>query len=148
MFKKIAIIAAIISLVACGEKVPEKTPEQVQSERNAAILSLDAAKIQARENATANAKAFRRDNAVLFGEWGLTSEGDSTQSLQCPVGDGWATLKMVEPEGKKTVKLKCATTSLANGCVLDSEFKSKPFNGEDGSCGSNRLPYPIPKLVN
>lgn len=134
--KRTTIVAALttLALSACGDKP-------------ASFDDLEQAKGVARENATFNAQTFRRDNQVLYPGWQIISEGDSSQMPNCPMGDGWATLKLVAPDGGKVLKLKCSTFSANTACVSDAEFKTKPFASEDGRWGKDRVPYPLPKIA-
>lgn len=130
--KYTAIILLAISATACNKK-------------DTSFDDLEAAKNQVRENALFSAQRFRVENPKLDG-WSLVSNGDSSQTPQCPQGDGWATLTAISPDRKQEVKIKCSTVSGATGCLYDSEFKGKPFAGEDGRCNPN-VPYPIPKIA-
>lgn len=111
--------------------------------------TLEEAKTTARANALWNAQSFRASN-VLYQNHDLVSNGDSTQMPDCPQGDGWATLQLV-PKDKNPagiVGLKCSTVSGATGCLVDAEFKTKPFANQDKQCqGPNVVPFPLPKIA-
>lgn len=104
--------------------------------------TLEQARSQASENATFNAQIFR---GAEHSGWAVISASDSSQTKSCPQGDGWATLSLINPDKTETVSLKCSTASLALGCMLDSTFKTKSFNTDDGHC-STEVPFPLPKI--
>lgn len=134
-FKKIALFAAIaMSLAACGNK-------------EVSFNTLEEAKTTARENALFNAQRYRAENPPVR-DWTAVSNGDSTQMPDCPQGDGWATLKLFTPDASRSVQLKCSTVSGATGCLLESEFKSKPFASQDGHCQPTSIvPFPLQKIA-
>ena len=108
--------------------------------------SLEEAKGTARDNALWNAQKYRQDN-VLYRGWDIVGRGDSSQTNDCPQGDGWATMDFVGPT-KQTIKVKCSTVSANTGCWEDNDFKTKPFASEDGHCQPvNKVPYPLPKIA-
>jgi len=127
-------LAVALSVVACGDKVVSST-------------ALEEAKGSARDNSLFNAQRFRAEQP-LYKDWQAVSNGDSTQMPDCPQGDGWATLKLYSPDVKQQVLLKCSTYSANTGCLLDNEFKSKPFASQDGHCQPTTVvPFPLPKVV-
>jgi hypothetical protein len=132
MLKIIAsLLAASLMFAACSSDVSSN--------------DLEEAKGTARSNAAFNAKMYRKENAPIVGDVDIVNNGDSSQTSKCPMGDGWATLKLVNPKGVIT-EIKCSTFSANTMCLTNQEFKTKPFAGEDGQCGKDRVPYPIPKL--
>lgn len=135
MKKNILVIALFASVaVACGQ-APKVSFD-----------SLEEAKGTARENSLWNAQKYRQEN-ILFRGWDIISRGDSTQSNECPQGDGWATMDFVDPN-KQIVKVKCSTVSANTGCLEDSDFKTKPFSSDDGHCQDvQKVPYPLPKIA-
>jgi len=120
-----------VSLTACGNK-------------NVSFDTLEEAKGTARDNALFNAQRYRAEQPE-FQSWKAVSNGDSSQTNQCPQGDGWATLKLYNPEATRAVAIKCSTVSGNTQCMTDAEFKSKPFASEDGHCNDN-VPFPLPKI--
>ena len=120
--------ASLLLAFACTEEVSFQTAED--------------ARAQARENAQHNALAYRAQNPV-YKDHDIYMRGDSTISVKCPQGDGWASVDL--RLGQKTVKLKCSTVSGAIGCMTSSDFKTKVYAQEDGKC-SKEIPHPLPKL--
>lgn len=134
---RILIVAvAMAAFTACSGK------------KDVSFETLEQARAQARKNSLWNAQTFRAGNA-LFKDHDIVSNGDSTQMPDCPQGDGWATLQLVSPDKKMVLGLKCSTVSGALGCLLDSEFKSKPFANQDKSCQpTSVVPFPLPTIGN
>ena len=128
----LAVAAIVTALSACGKQ-------------EVSFNTLEEAKNQVRENALFNAQKFRAENPRVK-DWSVVSNGDSSQTNDCPQGDGWATLTLYSPDASQSVKIKCSTVSGATGCLFDSEFKGKPFASEDGKCNAH-VPHPIPKLA-
>lgn len=109
---------------------------------------LEDARGTANANSVWNAQHWRATEPV-FQDWDILTRGDSTQSPECPMGDGWATMSFISKDKKQEVKVKCSTVSANLGCMLDSDFKSKSYATEDGQCQreSGKVPYPLPKLA-
>jgi len=104
--------------------------------------TLEQARAQASQNAEFNAQVFRGQE---MSSWSILGASDSTQTKACPQGDGWATLELLNPDKVTRIPIKCSTVSAALGCMLDSTFKTKPYNTSDGKC-STEVPFPIPKI--
>lgn len=133
--KKLFLVLAVMSLFGCGK------PDNVSFD------TLEQAKSIARDNALFNAQRYRAENPQ-FADWKAVSNGDSSQMPDCPQGDGWATLKLFSPDASKTASLKCSTVSGATGCLLDAEFRTKPFASQDNHCQPTTIiPFPLPKLA-
>lgn len=133
--KYIAILIATLSVVACGKQ-------------NVSFSTLEDARAQARANGEYSAQIYRAENP-RFSDHKIVSHGDSTQSPECPQGDGWATNSILSVNGKSVEKfvVKCSTVSQALGCYLEADFAKKPFATEEGKCQStNKVPFPLPKL--
>jgi hypothetical protein len=117
------------------------------NEKNVSFNTLEEAKTTARENSLFNAQRYRQENPRFQG-WSVIPNGDSSQMPNCPQGDGWATLKLINPDRTAEVSLKCSTVSAATMCLLDSEFKQKPYAAQDGHCqDTSVVPHPLPKIV-
>ena len=130
VFLVVSIITAYFLLSGCTQnKVSFDTVED--------------ARRQARENVTVIAQTFRAENKLT--EYDIMVRGDSTQSAECPQGDGWATIDLIDRKTNSGVKLKCSTVSATIGCLEESDFKTKRYAAEDGKC-NNEIPFPLPKL--
>lgn len=132
--KRFAITLIVALLAACGQK-------------DVSFDTLETARAQSRSNADFNAKKWRADTK-LYADANLVIKGDSSQTPQCPQGDGWASIEILNATGQKITGLKCSTVSLSVGCRVDADFKSSPYANEDGSCQpTTKVPHPLPKLV-
>jgi hypothetical protein len=110
--------------------------------------TLEDARGTARDNAMWNAERYRMSN-IKFSGWSIVGRGDSSQTNECPQGDGWATMDFVNPEKSNVVKVKCSTVSPNIGCLEEFDFKSKAYSSEDGHCQpTNKVPFPLPKVGN
>jgi hypothetical protein len=137
MKKLYLVVILSLFLVGCGkrEAVSFDTVEQARG--------------QARENAAYNAQTYRA-NSPQFQAYNVQNNGDSSQTNECPQGDGWASLKLVDPKNVNViVKIKCSTVSAGIGCMTEEEFKTKPtYSQEDGRCQpTNKVPFPLPKVA-
>lgn len=122
------------SLLACGG--PSVSFDTVEEARGTA-----------RDNSLFNAQAFRQSSPDFTG-WDIQARGDSSQTNECPQGDGWATLTLIAPEKDKRVDIKCSTVSPNIQCLPAAEFKTKPYATEDGQCAPlERVPFPLPKIA-
>jgi len=131
--KRIISLIAIATLAACGAK-------------DVSFETLETARKQARENAEFNAQVFR-SSAPGGGDLKIISRGDSSQTPDCPQGDGWATIDLVSKEGQTVAKLKCSTVSDSVGCRADVDFKTSPYASEDNKCAPlSKVPHPIPRI--
>lgn len=152
---------AVVALSGCG-KSEEEVRAQVAAEaasKAAAEAASKAASISfqtlednrntARENALTNAQAYRAENPRFDEGFKIVTHGDSTQSPECPQGDGWATVSIMKVKNKEVekYKVKCSTVSAALGCYLEDDFTKKPFAREEGKCQpTNKVPFPLPKI--
>lgn len=128
-------VLAMLFLAGCGK------PE-------VGFDTLETARKQAKENASFNAAAWRSGTPGA-GSMGIIANGDSTQKPECPQGDGWASVDLVDTStGAKIGKLKCSTVSASVGCMTDEDFKSKVYAGDDGRCQDvTKVPHPLPKIA-
>lgn len=136
LFSAIAIVASVgMSITACG-------PEQVSSDR------LEEARSTAKANAEYNAQLYKAANPRFTADFSIVSRSDTSQTPECPQGDGWASLSIMKVEGKVVDKtsLRCSTYSASVGCYREEDFaKDANLVKEDGSCRT-QVPYPIPVL--
>lgn len=131
----VAAIAAALFLAACGSK-------------DVSFDTLETNRSNAKANAEYNAQKFRAESPQ-YANAALEVQGDSTQAPSCPQGDGWASAKLVDktnPAAK--LALKCSTVSGTVGCLLASDFQTKPYASDDGKCQDvSKVPFPIPKIA-
>lgn len=150
MFLSTAIVLAILSLSGCGKEAPPAPPPPTAKENLDAFKAIEDNRSIARENALWNAKMYMADNPRFDEGFKIISHGDSTQSPDCPQGDGWASVSFMKVVDKKVEKYtaKCSTVSSTVGCYLDADFMKKPYSKEDGQCQPlSKVPYPTPKLT-
>ena len=139
MKKAITIIAAAVAAtltVACAPK------ETVSADR------LEEARQIAKANAEFNAQLYKAANPRFTAEFSIVSRSDTTQTANCPQGDGWASLSIMRVEGKNVDKtsLRCSPYSQSVGCYREEDFvKDKQLVSEDGVCRSE-VPFPLPVI--
>jgi hypothetical protein len=127
---KVCVLLSLFIMSCSSDKVSFDTVED--------------ARRQVRENVTLVAQTFRAENKLQ--EYDLYVRGDSTQSAECPQGDGWASVDFKNKEGKLAdMKLKCSTVSLSISCMTSEDFKTKSYSSEEGRCNKD-IPFPLPKL--
>jgi hypothetical protein len=134
-FTTVAIsVGAAIALTACSKDV--------------GFDALETARKQAKENAEFNAKVWRAQTPA-YAQLSMIGRGDSTQTPDCPQGDGWASMDLVDPNNPaRKVALKCSTVSDSVGCREGNDFKGSPFAGDDGKCQPvEKAPHPLPKIA-
>lgn len=133
--KKLMIVVGILALVAC-------------SKNEVSFDTLESARTQANENAKWNAQRFRTSDP-RFETLDIIPRGDSTQSPECPQGDGWASIDFIAQDKARIVKTKCSTVSAAIGCMTDEDFKKKVYAQEEGHCApTSKVPFPFRKIAN
>lgn len=120
-------LVASLFLIGCGDKASFETVESNKS--------------IAKENAIISAKKWRsthKPNGIV------DTHGDSSVTEDCVQGDGWASVKVLDPEnGTVLAELKCSTYSKADGCLVKAEFQKCPYlNEQEGSCAEDK-----PKLI-
>ncbi len=128
-------VSVATALTGCGKE-------------NVSFDTLETARKQAKENAEFNAR-FWRSQTPAYTSLSLISRGDSSQTPDCPQGDGWASIDLVDPENpKRKIAIKCNTVSDSVGCRESDDFKGSPFANEDGRCQSvEKVPHPLPKIA-
>ena len=127
--KKIIVLAALIT-AGCADKVSFNTVEDARK--------------QVRENVTMIAQKHRSENKLA--DYDIYVRGDSTQQANCPQGDGWASVDLINRTNSQTIKMKCSTVSIGIGCISAEDFKNKRFAQEEDRCNSD-IPFPLPKIV-
>lgn len=130
MKKLIIALAIVVALSGCNDEL--------------SFDSVESGRVQANENSEFNAKAFRQSHAEYAG-YSISTRGDSTQSVSCGQGDGWASIDLVKVDEGKKVALKCSTVSAATGCITDTDFKARSYASQDGRCDTS-IPFPLPKI--
>jgi len=110
--------------------------------------TLETARHQAKENAEFNARSWRSQLPAMA-RLSLISRGDSSQTPDCPQGDGWASIDVVNPEtAAVVVGLKCSTVSDSISCRTNDDFKASQYANDDGSCQDvKKVPHPLPKIA-
>lgn len=128
----VLMVGILFALFACSpNKVSFDTAEDARK--------------QVRENVTSLAQEYRASQALT--DYTLNVRGDSTISLECPQGDGWASIDLENRNAnpKIVIKLKCSTVSAGIGCMTDEDFKGKTYAKEEGRCNTD-IPFPLPKI--
>lgn len=144
--KKSMLLIALMSAIALSG-CAKKEENSNKLEQSVKFDTLETARAQAKENGEFNAKKWRADTKA-FADSNMVARGDSTQASDCPQGDGWASIDLIDGNGQKLASLKCSTVSLSVGCLEATDFKTKSFNGEEGVCQStDKVPFPLPKLA-
>ncbi len=129
----LSVFTLMLALTGCGDSKVSAT--DLENQKQIAV-----------DNAELSAQLFRA-NDTSYANAKIISAPDSSQTATCPMGDGWATLTLVDPATGQKTKLKCSTYSSATGCLLDREFVTKPYAPDDGKCQKDKVPYPIAKLA-
>lgn len=124
----LSIIFAVLAttIAGCNEKASFQT---LEANRQTAI-----------DNSTFNANVYRN---AYHPDLLIKSRGDSSIKEDCPTGDGWATIDLIDQGGKKMVELKCSTVSASIACLSTPDFQKRY---QDGKCDES-LPMPLPKAV-
>lgn len=127
--------AALTLSAACGDK-------------EVSFDTLELARATAKSNAEYNAQGFRAAS-TQFSNSALETQGDSSQTPKCPQGDGWASARLVDKANPAIkVALKCSTVSGSVGCLLATDFATKPYAADDGACQpTTKVPFPLPKIA-
>lgn len=134
MKKTLSTALVVLAISACSKDVSFDT--------------LETARATAKSNAEYNAQGYRA-GSPQFANFALEVQGDSTQAPACPQGDGWASAKLVDKANPAIkVALKCSTVSGTVGCMLQTDFQTKPYAADDGHCQDvTKVPFPIPKIA-
>lgn len=126
-----SIVVLCAALVGCGDE-------------KASHDATETARGVASDNAVFSAQKYR---ASAHADWAIVPRGDSTQSRECPQGDGWASIDLMSPDKAKTIKLKCSTYSAGIGCLTADDFNARAqLSSQEGNCNAE-VPYPMPKVA-
>lgn len=132
--KKYLFVMLVIALTGC-------TKESVS------LGTLEDFRKQVKDNVTYVAQTYRAENQVLAEGLEIVIRGDSTQDFDCPQGDGWASVDLINKETKKVqMKLKCSTVSLGLGCMEEADFSKKRFASEENHCSDKFKAIPKMKI--
>lgn len=140
MKKLFASLVMVSILAACAPSTPPVTDNSLEENR-----------ATAKANSELNAQLYRAANPRFTADFNIVSRSDTTQTKQCPQGDGWAELSImrVDPENAKKVDktvLMCSTYSMSVGCFRKEDFdKDKNLSGLDGVCNRD-IPTVLPQL--
>jgi hypothetical protein len=114
-------------------------------EEKVSFDTLETQRAVANDNSRYNAQKWRAENG--FEKFGILTRGDSTQQMNCPQGDGWASVDIIDPQTKQPVqKLKCSTVSGNIGCLKDEDFKARAVLAkQENSCNPD-IPKTLKKI--
>lgn len=114
-------------------------------EEKVSFDTLETQRAVANDNSRYNAQKWRAENG--FEKFGILTRGDSTQQMNCPQGDGWASVDITDPQTKQPVqKLKCSTVSGNIGCIKDEDFKARAVLAkQENSCNPD-IPKTLKKI--
>jgi hypothetical protein len=111
-------------------------------------VSFDTLEMQrsiANDNSKFNATKWRAENG--YEQAGILARGDSTQQSNCPQGDGWASVDLVDGSTKRVVvKLKCSTVSGNIGCVTAEDFKARAVLASQENTCNDKIPSMLKKI--
>jgi len=131
---KFAITSIIIAaaLTACGKQ--EVSFDTLETQRSIA-----------NDNSRYNAQKWRAENG--YEALNILSRGDSTQQANCPQGDGWASVDLIDAKSKAVMeKLKCSTVSGNLGCYKDADFKARAVLAKQENTCNNDIPKTLKKI--
>ena len=132
---RITFFALLTSLLACSRQ-PDVGPAE-----------LDMAMKTSRDNALYNAKLWRSQNTI-YSAYDIMARGDSSQTADCPQGDGWATIELMDLSSQEKLTLKCSPWSAGKGCIDEAHFKASPDAMTDKRCQpTSSIPYPLPTIA-
>ena len=128
----VAIVFIGASMVGCGDD-------------KVGFDTLELQRAVANDNSRYNAQKWRAENG--FEALGILSRGDSTQQANCPQGDGWASVDLLDPKSKAAVvKLKCSTVSGNVGCVTADDFKARAVLAKHENSCNSEIPKSLKKI--
>jgi hypothetical protein len=114
------------------------------SDRKVSFSDVEKSRTQARANVSHLAETWQKANG--FELYKLDVRDDPTIGPDCPQGDGWAEVAVVDKTTQQTVRLlKCSTTTASLGCMTAGTFDGTPHQREEGTCNKG-IPLPLPKV--
>lgn len=126
-----AVLSAFLIVACSGEKVSFDTLETQRAIAN--------------DNSRYNAQKWRAENG--FEALNILARGDSTQQANCPQGDGWASVDLIDAKTKQPVtKLKCSTVSGNLGCYKDEDFKARSVLARQENTCNAEIPATLKKI--
>lgn len=137
MRKSVIFSVIAVSLLAAACSNDKVSPDRLEEARSTA-----------KANAEWNAAQYKAANPRFTADFSIVGRSDTTQTADCPQGDGWASLSIMKVEGKTVDKtsLRCSTYSSSVGCYREEDFaKDKQLVSEDGAC-RKEVPFPLPVL--
>ena len=140
LFSIVALTLIAVSALlttGCGQDKPIATADRLEEARSTA-----------KANAEYNAALYKATNPRFTADFSIVGRSDTSQTAECPQGDGWASLSIMKVEGKVIDKtpLRCSTYSSSVGCYREEDFvKDTQLVKEDGVC-RKEVPFPIPVL--
>jgi hypothetical protein len=130
--KTLIPLLLIAALTACGNK--DVSFETLETQRSIA-----------NDNGRYNAQKWRAENG--FEKFNILGRGDSTQQSNCPQGDGWASVDLIDPQTKApVVKLKCSTVSGNLGCYKEDDFKARSVLAQQENTCNTKIPQQLKKI--
>lgn len=127
--KLLASMVVASALVACGSEAPQDVVD----------TNMTTTRLNAQKNANSYfpiAYPEGTTDARLGKPMRILMQSDSTVAKNCRNGDGWASGD-IQFENGKTLPIKCQTNGTGkgiNGCMTKTEFETKTYKGEEGSC--------------
>ena len=130
-FSLLPALAIALLLIGCSEKQSFNTTELQRQVAN--------------ENSLFNATVWRANSQTP--DHAIIGRGDSTQTEDCPQGDGWASIDLMSTDRLQVLKLKCSTYSAGIGCVTAKDFKERPHLANQENRCNRDVPFPLPKIA-
>jgi len=128
----ITAIFAAVTLAACGKQ--EVSFDTLETQRSIA-----------NDNSRYNAQKWRAENG--YETLNILARGDSTQQANCPQGDGWASVDLIDAKSKAVMeKLKCSTVSGNLGCYKDVDFKARAVLAKQENTCNMDIPKTLKKI--
>lgn len=152
----LAMLAAAMSLSACGDKEPAP-PSTEQLRATALAKSEDNRKLQdlleqqrstALANVQTNVANYFAANPRFDSSYKTIAHTDDYIGPACPQGSGWAWASIMKVEGKQVEKrvVWCSTSSSSLGCFIEDDFKKSPHAGQASKCNPD-LPHPLKSIT-